>query len=495
MTVIRKIHLRLYIAFPNLISSPFPRDQEYYEQSDISDNKQTQPPDDDDIRMPAVWGVEIFGPSEIKDLYISIKKLGWDNFRRGGIYPSSVDWIKNARSYGTTGTLNIGVIVRKEDVSRLAGIAGPVPDNVEYLIVNIHQMTPAITCVLVGFVLNDDISKRFEEILSKKFKTLRRTIFRKLTHTVLRVEHLKQEAIDEQRAIHRRMVRDWFKQNMFGFLSGSNGGISTAELLTTRHSRLMKTSSEEIQEADWERILVPYSWNDTWTSDKYQGMRLRLGDDESKNINHIFISLKTDSLPEDEFAIYGGKTKGSLVAFTNQNVAGVLYCLASLNLLVSINSFIKHSLENTRTAGSSYDDAQRSIDGIKKFFDKSLGIPNILSNLLDQSKNMALYRLICHKFLARPAYDIQGPEQQLAEILCDSVKHYSESILLEEKVVREHFGQLASIISVRENIRTQKRMELLTIIAVVVAFNSLLVVLIPEAWVAFLKANIQHLLE
>ncbi|MEA3591891.1 hypothetical protein OIN95_14510, partial [Staphylococcus aureus] len=53
--------------------------------------------------------------------------------------------------------------------------------------------------------------------------------------------------------------------------------------------------------------------------------------------------------------------------------------------------------------------------------------------------------------------------------------------LTEEEVsIREHFEQVSAVLSVRESIKAQRRMEWLTVLALVVAFASLMVAFLPR---------------
>lgn len=66
-------------------------------------------------------------------------------------------------------------------------------------------------------------------------------------------------------------------------------------------------------------------------------------------------------------------------------------------------------------------------------------------------------------------------------------------LVQDEAVMREHFAQLSSILSIGENVKVQHRMELLTVVAVTVAVLSLLVALAGLHTVAdWLKSVLLH---
>ena len=52
-------------------------------------------------------------------------------------------------------------------------------------------------------------------------------------------------------------------------------------------------------------------------------------------------------------------------------------------------------------------------------------------------------------------------------------------VISEERSIREHFEQLSTVLSVRESVRAQKRIEWLTVVALIVAAASFFVALPP----------------
>jgi hypothetical protein len=65
----------------------------------------------------------------------------------------------------------------------------------------------------------------------------------------------------------------------------------------------------------------------------------------------------------------------------------------------------------------------------------------------------------------------------LAEALASRMRGLAEHFSKDEASTREQFEQFASILSIKESIRAQKRMEILTVVALLVAFLSLLAAL------------------
>jgi len=51
----------------------------YHNEKDPKTNAETTPPDEEKIRIPAVWAFEAFPPAYIENFHQSINRLGWAN--------------------------------------------------------------------------------------------------------------------------------------------------------------------------------------------------------------------------------------------------------------------------------------------------------------------------------------------------------------------------------------------------------------------------------
>lgn len=486
---INKIRWRIHATFPNSMASPYGDETAYLNERDEKENLETRIPVAEELRMPAIWGVEIFGPAEIESLYEQLRRLKWDAHPSGSPDHAPIRWVKESRIYGGTGYLNIGVVKRPGSSNMASRHTGPVPKGVDYLLVKIFQISPAITCVVVGFKLTENYSSVFERELLTDRKTVRRPIFGKFTYQMLGPELLKREAIDRARRRHRDMVVGWFRKNLRGFSYSTSKGLRlpTAELLTSKHHTIMGPLGEEIGDNGWANLLVPFAWSNIWVSTKYKGLRLRHSDLSSDIPSHTIVTLQTSNLPEEEFTRYGGQSPSNIVAFVHELVEHTYCHHAALAMLQEISRTLKESREKLKIEGRSYRKLFRSIDAIKLFFDRSLGFPIILSDLHKKSESLWQYKQGCHEF-STPSLVAHEVPEKLSESLCAATKRISERVQVEEAIAREHFQQIASILSTRESVKTQRRMAYLTVFALVLTFGSLLVSLSPDSWLKTVKA-------
>ena len=490
--IARKLHWYIHSTFPNITVSPHSDDRLYFRESDQKNNVDTRVPSDEDLRVSVVWGVEIFGPAEVKGLYRQLHALGWASSAQYGMRRSATEWIKEMRTYGYGGNFNLGLVHRPNEVGFLSGYTGPVPKKAQYLLVNIVQISPTVTCVLVGFVLEEESSKAYELELITNRQTYHRPVYGKFTYETLGVDIQKRESIDTSRSELRDMTINWFGKHLRGFFHATSNAVRlpTAELITTKREILLKGYGEAVEETKWANLLIPYGWNDVWTSAQYNGLRLRHGNFGGASPFHTIVTLQTEHLPASDFESRGGQSRQA-IAFLYHELLGMNLCkTAAMAMLQEISKTLSDSRENLQTNARSYKEVLAAVERIKSFFDQSLGIPVTVSDLYNRSKEARGYSWNFHNF--KSASRVQGEaDAVLAETMRLNEKQLTERVLVEEAVTREHFEQIASILSTREGVKTQRRMEYLTYISIFFAISSLIISISPDTWLA-VKGCIQR---
>jgi hypothetical protein len=138
-SALRALWWKFYWLAPNTIPNPYGDDTAYLKQRETSSNVETRVPTSEHFRSLAIWGMELFGPSEIDRLYDALEKLGWR--RRFSADETEVtDWVQSQRSYGHGGGwYNVGLIVRPKDRTTFSIGANfaQLPDEVEHAWVQI----------------------------------------------------------------------------------------------------------------------------------------------------------------------------------------------------------------------------------------------------------------------------------------------------------------------------------------------------------------------
>src|SRR5690606_29638598 len=210
-------------------------------------NEQTRVPEGHRLRVNVVWGVELYGPSEVDSLYAGLERLGWksvtgaDNLQK---------WIQHQRAFGFEASLNVGYVLDQADRGKsfLIHNYAKMPSGVSSMMVRCHQVSPSLTAVIVGFQLEESAARRYEEEINRdRVATLERGPGSMVSH--LDSFHLKETSVKEVRSTLRRIADTWFRQNLPGFFSGlqRSGALPTMELLSARNCSVLQTYDKDQQ--------------------------------------------------------------------------------------------------------------------------------------------------------------------------------------------------------------------------------------------------------
>jgi hypothetical protein len=190
----------------------------------------------------------------------------------------------------------------------------------------------------------------------------------------------------------------------------------------------------------------------------------------------ITAAIDESRFSEEAMKPYGGKSMNSLIHACHNELHFVLPQAATAAYLRQQTRYLNIVREQLKESHSKSFNLKRTLHTIGEFFDRTLGVPALARELAGKSKSQNWYPGE-YEFTA-PSWTSQALPQQLSEILRSSTNFMATRLAQDETVMREHFAQVSSILSTRENIKVQHRMELLTVVAVVVAVLSLLVALV-----------------
>lgn len=483
--LIQALRWRAYWLAPNLIRIDN-LDDECEKKRERESNEAGRVPEEDELRSRMIWGVEVFGPNEIEELYKSLKTLGW----HAGFIRSEEDalrWVQEQRNYGWSGSYNVGLVVRKSDRRRWIGrpCEAELPNGVDHLLVRIYQITPAITSLVVGFALNEEASRRYETELNLDRRS-RRERRKRWSIAHLEPSHQKQEAIADARAELRCSISDWFYHTVPGYFStqGTRKSFPFAELLTTAGDDVF-TEREFNLDFDWRRILAnPYS-HDIWTSKAIPALKFVLKQPQfgAGTRNWIVATVSVAALPQDSLKTYGGGAYG-VANLCHEALNGLLAYFGVSSYLSELSRDLKVAREelNLSTSG---ERTLKIIERIQHFFDRNVGVPVAARELRDITKRSGWLMHYCGRFMATDWSD-KSRTRDFASQLQANLHRTASALIEDESSTREHFEQLSTILSIRESVRAQHRMELVAVLALVVATITLAIDM-PEGWFAYMK--------
>lgn len=496
----RKIWGRMHWVFPNALHSPGMDETRYLQKQERESNEASRVPEGEELRLSLVWGMELFGPAEVEQLYEKLARLRWSAGFARSKAGGALDWVRHQRAYGGDGGwYNVGAVAEHGNGQRFMMLSNyaSLPVEVDYLLVRIFQSTPSLTCVLVGFVLKERGANNYQIELSRDRRTVRERSKHRWFISILDPAHLKKRSIEQARSKIQDMVGRWFGTNLPGFFCGlSSGRVPTAELITTRTSRLFSDERDEPRStlSGWRRLLANDSPFDVWTSAECPGLQFSTGEHGSTDEPfHLVVSLCESDVPEDTLKHLGGREHGSYAAYCHEMLDGILSNYAGLAFLREVSKDLKVSRGELKLSRLSHRGGVHVLERIQSFFDRSLGTPAVATELRDRSKHLSLYQHECSNFVSSMWGENDG-RREIANVLRERTHFLATRVVAEEHSTREHFEQLSSILSVRESVRAQHRMELLTIVALVAAICSLLVALPPmKDWPSHIQSHLESI--
>lgn len=468
---------QVYRRFPNLLLSK--SDKQHDLERDARENQEIRVDNEENLLVPIIWATEVFGPTEVDSFYEHVKKLGWDkNPNRTDAGPAR--WIAEQRLYGLGGNYNIGVVTREKD-NRFFRIDyhAPLPDEVDYLQVKIHQVSNSTTCVTIGFILKHAPRTWYSEDLNTDSKTFRRAVPKSKSISILSPANQKHESIEKTRAKYRAITIAWFKEHMAGFFSNQKSGnlLPTAELITCANTTALAGLSDKQRgrQPRWLHTLLPIGMREVWASTSFPALRLTFNEFEDDSRHHAVFALKTSEVSPEKLAHYGGANTDGYTNYVSNHVNEVLAHLATQAYLTEAARIVKRSREQLRP-NHSPNGVEQALKAITSFFQDAAGFPAVADDIVQRGASPIWY-YECGDFVTQEWGHDRNRTYTLAEALASRMRGLAEHFSKDEASTREQFEQVASILSIKESIRAQKRMEILTVVALLVAFLSLLVAL------------------
>lgn len=495
----RKIKWRARWLFPNLIFAKSKIDLEFYKKLDVESNLESRAPETEELRVQIVWGAEVYGPSETDNLYENLTRLGWTAGMGSQKAGGAATWVRGQRSYGQGGWYNVGVVSSPSDRHKYIFPTNELrmPEKVEYLIVQIFQLTPALTCVVIGFVLKEDLRVIYDSALRENRVGCFERCSRK---SILRVspEELKRRSIIKSREIVRRVAQTWFQSNLPGYFCNSDiHRLPTAELITTTTDPLLPGEYAGFTgDKCWKDVVVSSSSNDIWSSSDGKGIRFvnnrnRLKDEPL----HLVVSLCKSNVSDEEIRDRGEKNNSAFISYSADQMAGVISSFASIGFLTEALKDLRLSRASLKIHKVKRSKGLHALEKIQAFFDRSLGTPVIAKELLSRSEHAGGFIRECGAFTT-PGWLRDDARRTVAKELCAHTNSLASQVIIEEHSLREHLEQLSSIISVRESVKAQRRVGIFTFFTLLVAVASMVIAATQNtAWVDELLVFVTNLFD
>lgn len=467
--LLKELHTRVHFRFPNLVPD-VPENKIFHKEKDAEENQESKVPLEEDLRQAAVWGVELYGPKEIATLYEGIERLGWAGGRFGIPDSDVLEWVRRVRRYGHGGSRDLGVVCRPKEKGAGREYFSPMPDTCKYLLISINQITPSLTAVLVYFVLNKETAKIYETILNTDRKTFYKRLKGRSGYSIPGVLNQKGDMIEKARLQRADIASSWFAQHLPGMFSGGAliNELPTGELIAMNSHVSFKNTEDDHDRGKgktWAHLLGVNRRFDGWLHPEHAGFGLILDERRENKKYHSIVTLTTSALPDDLYLFSNGRSWGAYHAFVYGQIKGVAIRLAASNYLSEIGRRIRDARECVGQASRSRVAISQTLNQIEGFYRSAIGDPAIAEEMsgLDESE----FDWDCTKFVSADR-DFKDT-LELPSALHKMTKRIADGVHAEGRSARQLFQEVATTLSTRESIRAQRRMETLTILAIVVA--------------------------
>ena len=293
-------------------------ERDYRRERDRKMNAITSPPEGEMVRVPVVWVLEAFTPSQIHSLRDGAERLGWT---RTDTWTSDRNFLETISSFRSRsvggGWVNLGYIIPEHARS---GIfmdhrRAALPDGVERVHAALIQPFPSTTILCLRFEFDDAAATSLMPALMESYATYEEPIGER-RRRIVGVEHQKQLAVELARAALRSLATEWVATHFPGHFakSAASNVLPTCELmLFTKQEDFVGRASGA--NPDFLQMLSLSDYMDTWRSDDLPGLYLKIGQRSSEGASAravVFANLQR-ALEGKDLKAYGADKEAQLI--------------------------------------------------------------------------------------------------------------------------------------------------------------------------------------
>lgn len=441
-----------------------------WQHGDDERNRECAFPDDERVSVNCLWVAEFFTPSHVEGLLSSFRSLGWDDDSLSGHNP--VQWVQRGRatSYGK-GWLNLGVVTRPGE-NLLSGLrkTAPLPTFADYAFSELHCMTSSITCVLMGYVVNEQEAGRYERALRQPRETFGQRM-RTGGYRILEPRQQKEQDIREARNTFRTAASGWFKTYMPGLFSEGMlaGEFPTCEVVTLRKATPFPGKSDHSLRPPWYLQTMEFHLShNAWRSKDYPGVTFAwpIFREEGERF-HAAIAANEKEINNERLKSFGGENRRGYANYLSEGMGGLMSHWA---LFAVLSAFERHLniIRDSATLRPRHEAKPLAVlQELGLHVGTSVDIAAVAADLRDYATAKGLVGSAIGAYSQAESSPEGVLNRDLAPTLCDSILGRATRLESAERSVRDLVIQQGSILSARENIKLQGRITFLTWVLVV----------------------------
>ena len=472
---------------------PDPQRHEILEQMreyDEIHNSESEPPEPERINLQCVWAIEFYTPSHIAELVDRLEKLDWTIDESSRSLQDPALWILHQReSANRSGWLNLGIIRRPGATGSIRPVrSAPLPSGVEYAVASLYNVTSSLTCIVMAFVLDEMQNRCYEEIL----RTNRKTYADRLSHRRTRFvqpEHQKKREVSRFRATIREHAADWFRTHLPGIFSTDilAGEFPTCEFLTLRSMVPFPTNNSSDQKASrWLHLLGLDPGSNAWQADELTGLKFAWPQTGGLGTNyHSIVAAQEDVFSEEALRLYAANDRNDVIHYVDRFVNNMLVLWALVCMLSGFERYLNNIRDSAVFNNTRKEKPLRLLDDVGRHIAQSVDIAAASVELQQFADRQRILDYSTNTFRPCNPSWYQNAKITLSEVFKTQITERATWIRSLEGSVRSLLIEYGTTVGVRENIKLQRHVALLTWVIVVLT----LVVVILTALSTAISVN------
>ena len=429
--------------------------------------------------MHCAWAVEFYTPAHTDELIENLSSFNRSSSRSEYDAEPLDSWIKRFHKVAHGGGwVNLGTWEPKGLPRKFIGPSRLVdmPPTVAYALAKAHRISPAITCIAICFVFEEDFSTSFDTALRKSRDTYTRPVAAGFsTHTP---REQKTEAIELIRAQISDDFTFWFREHIPGIFSSDpiDGRVPICEFLTLQKATpFADRESRSAAGLEYLRILgLDANW-EAWRHSSVPELHFSI------QRQYLAAPLRYSTLTANEprfsrlVGDYGGH-KGQLaqILYLDENMHD-LFCMWAGSSLFDV---FTETLNRVRNSDDfRFGQSGNSVANLQRLQDHIFSLPDIEAVSTEFANDIGAsgwYSRSTRMFVPCEP-ELYTPDDTLSTVFQRRISKRSDWLQRTERAVRDQLAQTGAIINAYENVRLQKNVNKLTWLVVVLTVCSVLI--------------------
>jgi hypothetical protein len=428
-------------------------------------NDAETPPVDERLSWHAVWLVEAYLPSNIPSLIDGLERLRWH--KEGD--ESIADYIRNCRlNLGSAGWMHLPMLRRPTEKGSFfpENLKRDLPPGVKLVTGQIQIVSYSLTLLIAGFRFDESVSDEIDAALRRRYKTFTRRSGR--GRSVMMPTFQRRDAMHDLEAAKIRACREWLASRVPGYFASTETGpdMPTTALLTTKLAALF-SDSPWLFPIGLTRGIAYEQWGTPIAGLRYAR---RSGKDRAP----VLFGREADLLADAQLTQQGQSWEWLLPYYVERSLTEVFGLAALDALLTNAAQRVARLRDSIVTEDAS---SEKQLSSIKRQL-RSINsdIASLTSEIMTWTVRPAwpfrdVPDMQVMETLSRQPSDLKPFRTRSVEWVTERAREVGEM----EAATRNLLIAMSEITGALENIRLQKALKLLAVIAIVISVVALVV--------------------